>query len=109
VNLATSFVDLRRTVFFAFESTSIVPCLTNLTFTQSSSAFPASLPSSSSQLIAILNVTFVSSSTASGMYSNLTLTLTDSPPATFKLLISPVATSCPAVRSTSNTSPSIVT
>jgi hypothetical protein len=109
LNLATVFSDLRRTVFFADASTLIVHWLTIFTFTESSSAFQASLPSSSSPLNAMLKVTFLFTSEASGMYSNTTLTFTDSPAPTFKLSISQVVTVVLAERSTSNGSPSIVT
>jgi hypothetical protein len=57
VNSATSLLDLRRIVFFALVFViSIVPCLTTSTLTDSSSALPAGLLSSSSHSNTTLNV-----------------------------------------------------
>jgi hypothetical protein len=57
VKVATSLLDFRRIVFLApVLVRSIVPCSTNSALTDSSSACPAGLLSSSSHSNAILNV-----------------------------------------------------
>jgi hypothetical protein len=91
VNLATSLLDLRRTVFFALELTSRDPCSTTFTLAVSSSAFPAGLLSSSSHSNAMLNVLYTSA--VVGVSSISTLTLTDFQSATSISSISHFASS----------------